>query len=622
LSKDEKTRTDQVAAHILNHTQVCASEMCNDKFGACNPQRDRVFATCPPIGPANKDSESLISLNMQLPKWHWDGDWGLLKEKEEIDGEPTLGAHLLNSLAQGSDQDHEAMVIIKGLFPGLWRGLVIELGALDGKKFSVTRRLESVFKWRCILIEGNPKLYPDLLKNRPNSLTINAVVGKDQAVHYVHDANSRRASFATGGIIEYMSPQFLKIFHPHLVGWRTKDEVVRAALLKEHTLPVKSVVMHQLLHMLHVSEVDVLVLDVEGAEMTILQDLDFNSIRFKVISVEVEPRFRAGGVAFGGKITALLHRRGYVRIMAKGRNLWFAHNDFYPEAARPTKEQPMCGLFDGEAKTFGGAGGHQSAHTPLAHRSQSPCSASMCSLSVMPNSICVRGNAAQMPATPNAASGTYALAPTVFLIGGQKCGTTSLSVDVVKYFPELVRCNGQNERHFFDHPSTDLAPDDTSCDSFLKCEGKLRIPNAQFDRNASTWPSNPACAPNSDFVGAQLGLDATPYFPAMRGAPARMHEFYGPFASQLKLLLVLRDPVDRLHSWFKHFQPELVFEDFATKSLRALEQNPSVCKQYDSEQRMQVAPLCEGIYYDQLLYWVHNEAADERTTFDSKVSPT
>jgi hypothetical protein len=48
-----------------------------------------------------------------------------------------------------------------------------------------------------------------------------------------------------------------------------------------------------------------------------------------------------------------------------------------------------------------------------------------------------------------------------------------------------------------------------------------------------------------------------------------MKDFYGPFAPQVKLLLILRNPVDRMLSWFRHFQPAdyPVFDDYAMEVL-------------------------------------------------------
>jgi hypothetical protein len=107
--------------------------MCSDQFGRCNPERDGVFSSCP-TGFASANSTELSSYKIRLPEWYFRGDWGLLREKENEDGEG-VGAHLLEYWKQGSDQDQEAMMIIKAFFPGLWRGMVIELGALDGKQF-------------------------------------------------------------------------------------------------------------------------------------------------------------------------------------------------------------------------------------------------------------------------------------------------------------------------------------------------------------------------------------------------------------------------------------------------------------------------------------------------------
>jgi hypothetical protein len=69
-------------------------------------------------------------------------------------------------------------------------------------------------------------------------------------------------------------------------------------------------------------------------------------------------------------------------------------------------------------------------------------------------------------------SSFYGLAPSVFLIGAQKCATTSLSLQLEEHFPEIVMCDGEKEDHFFDEEGTPLAPDARTCDTYFKCQHK------------------------------------------------------------------------------------------------------------------------------------------------------
>ena len=52
----------------------------------------------------------------------------------------------------------------------------IELGALDGVRYSNTKMLEDAFCWKGILIEPNPVQFKELEINRPNNHNFNCLV--------------------------------------------------------------------------------------------------------------------------------------------------------------------------------------------------------------------------------------------------------------------------------------------------------------------------------------------------------------------------------------------------------------------------------------------------------------
>jgi hypothetical protein len=88
-------------------------------------------------------------------------------------------------------------------------GLILESGALDGKMFSTSWAFEKVLGWRAIHIEANPHTYSDLVKNRPEALNINAALCREpQTVHLIYHEEKK----AVGGMWEFMSPEFKKLF--------------------------------------------------------------------------------------------------------------------------------------------------------------------------------------------------------------------------------------------------------------------------------------------------------------------------------------------------------------------------------------------------------------------------
>ena len=68
---------------------------------------------------------------------------------------------------------------------------MIECGAYDGMNHSVGKLFEEELRWDCINIEPNPRLFKNLLKNRPKSfLNINkALSDKVETIELVVPKN-------------------------------------------------------------------------------------------------------------------------------------------------------------------------------------------------------------------------------------------------------------------------------------------------------------------------------------------------------------------------------------------------------------------------------------------------
>jgi hypothetical protein len=64
--------------------------------------------------------------------------------------------------------------------------------------------------WKRILIEGDPVYRDAMLMNSPLALSVNAAMYIESAVVQYSP------KVGTGAIIEYMSSDFLKVFHSHL----------------------------------------------------------------------------------------------------------------------------------------------------------------------------------------------------------------------------------------------------------------------------------------------------------------------------------------------------------------------------------------------------------------------
>lgn len=74
----------------------------------------------------------------------------------------------------------------------------LQMGALDGQRYSNTRWYHTHLAWHGLLIEGDPKSYAALQQNRPSDITVHAAVCEERkTVHFAESSDG-----AVSGIVE------------------------------------------------------------------------------------------------------------------------------------------------------------------------------------------------------------------------------------------------------------------------------------------------------------------------------------------------------------------------------------------------------------------------------------
>jgi FkbM family methyltransferase len=218
-----------------------------------------------------------------------------------------LGSGFENS-SNFYSQGYEDRNVLERYFYNRTGGTFIEMGALDGLRYSNSFFFETELGWSGLLIEGNPKNYEYLEKNRPNALVANAMVCSSKGeLHYVEHADT-----AINGIWEFMSAQFRERFYADM----TPDRLNKT--LKVPCLPLRSI-----LDEFHVFHVDFFSLDVEGAEPSVLETVDFSKFSASVLVVE-----NLQGDDTNGQVRKILFAQGYVEDASIGNNHVFLHPDF------------------------------------------------------------------------------------------------------------------------------------------------------------------------------------------------------------------------------------------------------------------------------------------------------
>ena len=200
-------------------------------------------------------------------------------------------------------QDEEDRYAYETFFSGLRFGTYLELGAFDGIHLSNTLFFAER-GWKGVLIEPSTELYRSLAVNRPDDIRLHAAIcANNTQVHFVEGRE-------TGGIYEFMAPEFVAHWHPQV-------EVGKLPIVL--CMPLSAV-----LASTGLQHINFLSLDVENAELEVLQTLDFSLVKFDVIVVEADGSSAAKDEAVKQLLTdSDYHHHGHVI-----RNDWFVHNSF------------------------------------------------------------------------------------------------------------------------------------------------------------------------------------------------------------------------------------------------------------------------------------------------------
>jgi hypothetical protein len=171
-------------------------------------------------------------------------------------------------------------------------------------------------------------------------------------------------------------------------------------------------------------------------------------------------------------------------------------------------------------------------------------------------------------------SQTNPLAPDFLIIGAQKAGTTSLFFDLMQH-PQILPPE-KKEIHYFD----------------LQYQEPISFYRSRFP----------------EYQTGKMTGEASPYYFFHPHVPQRVFQHF----PEMKLILLLRDPVHRAFSHFRHnvimkpertpqtFEEALFQEErFFVKAYQELLRNPSA----DISEHNILSYRHRGLYFEQLLRW-------------------
>jgi FkbM family methyltransferase len=187
------------------------------------------------------------------------------------------------------------------LFQNQPSGYFVEVGALDGLRFSNTYSFEQA-GWQGICVEAHPD-YIDLLnKNRPASINIFAAAAeRDGEVTFYTNS---RGSLST--LDPSLEAHFASTYGESFTGFEPVTVPMRRldSILSEHNAP---------------TDLEVVSIDVEGAEMRVLAGLDLRRYSPRILIIE------ASASDFL-EITSHMEKMGYIYARHLRSNIFFCRD--------------------------------------------------------------------------------------------------------------------------------------------------------------------------------------------------------------------------------------------------------------------------------------------------------
>ena len=155
-------------------------------------------------------------------------------------------------------QSQEDEALYNHFFCGVRSGTYVELGALDGSSFSNTKFFEDYMGWKGVLIEAQPENAKLLHRNRPNAKVFAPMAICPEGVGSIDFLGG---GGAVAGAVDTMSEKFMQRWHGS-----SEDMIL-------HRVDCKPI--GKLLREANVKAIDLFSLDVEGAELAVLETMDW-----------------------------------------------------------------------------------------------------------------------------------------------------------------------------------------------------------------------------------------------------------------------------------------------------------------------------------------------------------
>jgi FkbM family methyltransferase len=179
----------------------------------------------------------------------------------------------------------------------------VDIGAHDGVTFSNSRFLDETGVWDGVLIEPNPEVFNVLERNRPGRMCIQAAVA---------DSEGEAEFVKNSGYTQMLSGLATSISFKHMRRIAREQKVFAG---NTERISVRTKKLSSICAERNINRIDLLLIDVEGGEMGVLESLDFATVDVSIILVERNQSSK--------NVWEFLESKGFIRIFQVGAD------DFY-----------------------------------------------------------------------------------------------------------------------------------------------------------------------------------------------------------------------------------------------------------------------------------------------------
>ena len=194
---------------------------------------------------------------------------------------------------------HGEDVLLDEIFKDLKDGFFVEVGCIDGRRFSNTLTFEER-GWKGLCVEAHSGYIELLKKNRPNSVICHCAVADKDIEEVTFFANSRGSLSTLNKAKELEFKEKFGIFFTGFEEQRINQRRLDT-LLEEN----------------NITEIDILSLDIEGSEVEALKGLNLKKNKPKVLVIESD------NLIHESQLDNILITNGYTKSVKIGGNILY-----------------------------------------------------------------------------------------------------------------------------------------------------------------------------------------------------------------------------------------------------------------------------------------------------------